>query len=624
VLLLVVAYVLGLAGGAWATTAYVTNDGSDTVPIDVATNVPGPEIKVGSEPFGIAITPDGKTAYVADDESGTVTPIELATDEPGPELKVGSRPLGVAITPDGKTAYVTNETAGTVTPIELATNKPGPEIKVGTFPIGVAITPDGKTAYITNNANDSVTPIELATNTPGLEIKVGSRPFGVAITPDGKTAYIANTVGGTVTPIEVATNKPGPEIKVGGDPVGVAITPNGKTVYITNESSGTVTPIEVATNKPGPEIKVGSGPSAVAITPDGKTAYITNADSGTVTPIEVATNTPGSEIKVGGQPVGIAITPAAEPKASILSPASGEIYEVGAIVKTLFFCEEGEGGPGLQSCEDEEGVQAPNEGRMGTLLPGEYEYSVTATSEDRLIDTASIKYTVAEPPTAKIESPEQPKTYAQKEVIHAHFKCTEGEFGPGLAFCEDSNGVSAPEEGILETAKLGEHEYKVTATSNDGQTGTASFSYTIVEARCTANTGTITLSPGLTEKPTVQKIKIKGQLTGCAGEAFTAATYIATLKTESPVSCSVLQGGGEPSAGSAKYKWTPKTKSSTGTLALPLTETAEVSISGAVARGPYSPLTLLGTASETYRGAAACSTKKVKKGMFTGSAANFE
>jgi hypothetical protein len=42
---LVAAWVLGLAGSAWAGTAYVTNFSTGTVtPIEVATNKPGREI----------------------------------------------------------------------------------------------------------------------------------------------------------------------------------------------------------------------------------------------------------------------------------------------------------------------------------------------------------------------------------------------------------------------------------------------------------------------------------------------------------------------------------------------------------------------------------------------------
>jgi YVTN family beta-propeller protein len=138
---------------------------------------------VGSFPFGIAITPDGKTAYVTNLVSNSVTPIDVATNMPGAEIKVGSGPEGIAITPDGRTAYVANSGRESVTPIDVATNKPGTEIKVGSRPEGIAITPDGKTAYDVNGGSNSVTPIDVATNTPGAEIKVGSFPFGIAITP---------------------------------------------------------------------------------------------------------------------------------------------------------------------------------------------------------------------------------------------------------------------------------------------------------------------------------------------------------------------------------------------------------------------------------------------------------
>ncbi len=397
-LLVLLAGGFAAAAGASPTTVYVANAGSRTVtPIEVATNKPGTGITVGSEPVGVAVTPDGKTAYVTNYGSESVTPIEVATNTPGSEIKVGSFPKAVAITPDGKTAYVVNEQSDTVTPIEVATNRAGSEIKVGSFPDAVAVTPDGKTAYVVNSGSDTVTPIEVATNKPGNEIKVGSEPNGVAVTPDGKTAYVTNSDSDTVTPIEVATNTSGSEIKVGGFPWGVAVTPNGKTVYVVNFLSDSVTPIEVATNTSGSEIKVGSEPDGVAITPDGKTAYVSNRGGDTVTPIEVATNTSGSEIKVGGDPYAVAVTPAAAPQASITAPTGGGSYPQGALVKTNFSCSEGEGGPGLESCEDQAGVSAPGEGELVTLSPGEHEYVVSAKSKDGKSATARITYTVLAP-----------------------------------------------------------------------------------------------------------------------------------------------------------------------------------------------------------------------------------
>ena len=96
-----------------------------------------------------------------------MTPIDTATNTAGRGDRGRQRPDAVAITPDGKTAYVANFSSGSVTPIDTATNTPGTAIPVGTDPVGVAITPDGKTAYVTNVGSNSVTPIDTATNTAG-------------------------------------------------------------------------------------------------------------------------------------------------------------------------------------------------------------------------------------------------------------------------------------------------------------------------------------------------------------------------------------------------------------------------------------------------------------------------
>jgi len=225
-------------------------------------------------PSAVAVTPDGKTAFVANYSSNTVTPIAVATNTADTPITVGTSPNGIAITPDGATAYVTNQISHTVTPIAVATNTPGYPITVGGPGLGgIAITPNGTTAYVTSyGGNGTVTPIAVATNAPGspISLPAGSNPGRIAITPDGATAYVTTTHnGGTVTPIDLATNTPGNPIPAASNPVGIAITPDGATAYATNESNSTVTPIAVATNTPGRPISLpaGTGPWGIAITP---------------------------------------------------------------------------------------------------------------------------------------------------------------------------------------------------------------------------------------------------------------------------------------------------------------------------------------------------------------------
>jgi YVTN family beta-propeller protein len=121
----------------------------------------------------------------------------------GTPITVGSSPSGIAILPDGTTAYVANFGSNTVTPIDIATHTAGAPIAVTPRPLFVAITPDGRTVYVvSDNDNENLTPIDTATNSAGTSITVGLAPGGVAITPDqAPKAQLSVTPGqpGTTT-----------------------------------------------------------------------------------------------------------------------------------------------------------------------------------------------------------------------------------------------------------------------------------------------------------------------------------------------------------------------------------------------------------------------------------------
>jgi YVTN family beta-propeller protein len=334
---------------------YVTSEGLDSVtPIDIATNTSGPLIPVGTSPYAIAITPDGKTAYVTNGFDTTVTPIDIATNTPGTPINVTSRPFGIAISPDGITAYVACANINSIIPIDIATNTTNTPLNWGNDPFGLAITPDGQTAYVLNNNLNTVTPITIATNTLGTPIVVGSNPYDIAITPDGKKAYVANISSANVTCIDITTNTVETTIIVGNGPFSIAITPNGTTAYVSNNFVDTVTAIDISTNIAVATINGGafSGPAGIAITPDSKTAYVSNNNSTTVTPITIATNTPNAPIAVGDFPNGSAITPDQAPVSSFTftpplvgSPttfdASNSVTPVGTIVS--YFWDFGDG-----------------------------------------------------------------------------------------------------------------------------------------------------------------------------------------------------------------------------------------------------------------------------------------
>jgi YVTN family beta-propeller protein len=313
-------------------TEFVVNYGLGTAtpgtvtPVNLVTRQAGPAITVGADPRAIAITPDGKTAYVTDSGSGTVTSVNTVTRRAGPAITVGADPQAIAITPDGKTAYVTDSGSGTVTPISTATNLAGPPITVGADPRALAITPDGRTLYVLNWEGGSVTPVATATNQPGRPVRTGSFPVAIAIARG--FAYVANYGSDTVTPIATGSGRAGRPIPVGQAPDAVAITPDGRTAYVVNGDNDTVTPIATGTGRPGRPIGVGNSPASVTISPSGAVAYVVNTISGTVTPISTATGRAGGGISVGlyDYPLAVDLGPSGD--ALVLDTYAGQVTPV--------------------------------------------------------------------------------------------------------------------------------------------------------------------------------------------------------------------------------------------------------------------------------------------------------
>ena len=164
-------------------SAWVTNSVDNTVSrIDTATNTVLSTIAVGSNPLGIAVSPDGLSVWVTNNGDNTVSLIDTAKNAVISTIGVGLGPIGIAVSPDGLSVWVTNNFGNTVSRIDTAINTVVvPPILVGNFPQGIAVSPDGLSVWMTNSVDNTVSRIDTATNTVISTIGVGNNPMSIAI-----------------------------------------------------------------------------------------------------------------------------------------------------------------------------------------------------------------------------------------------------------------------------------------------------------------------------------------------------------------------------------------------------------------------------------------------------------
>ncbi len=156
-----------LRNGTRAYATLGTQTGGEIVCIDTTSNSVMYHVTVGQNPFGVAVTPDGKKVYVANQNSGNVSVVDTGTKQVIATIQTDFSPVRVAITPDGKRALVTNKgsgNGGSVSVIDTMTNSVIGTLPMGKDPIGISISRDGKMAYVANSGSDTITMINLASN----------------------------------------------------------------------------------------------------------------------------------------------------------------------------------------------------------------------------------------------------------------------------------------------------------------------------------------------------------------------------------------------------------------------------------------------------------------------------
>ena len=240
-------------------------------------------------------------AYIPNFGNGTVSVVDIPHFRVIKTIAVGTQPYGVAVSPDGTRAYVTNYNNGaasTVSVIDTTPNTVGTTINVGNGAQSIVITPDNRKVYVANNASNTVTVINGTTNTIMTTIAGFSGPSSMAMSPSGDRVYVTNGgVAGTVSVINTATDTviaTVPSVTLGGGtPMlrGITVSPSGSEYYVSSYGNNKLYAIWAVNNSLDGSISI-SGANQVSMNADGRIIYVTSGGS-----VAECNNSTGSVIR---------------------------------------------------------------------------------------------------------------------------------------------------------------------------------------------------------------------------------------------------------------------------------------------------------------------------------------
>ena len=292
-----------------------------------------PAIDVGSQPGGIAVSPDSSHVFVAYIDNNVPSVIEVNLNNNPPfqvlptQVRTGSWPAAVAVLPDGKYVFVVNSGDNSVTvfggtpPFQLV----AASVSAGNGANCLAVS--GSYVFVPDNASGTFSVIDTA-NAPPFNVKPGptlgqpTEITAMAVSPDGRYVFASDLGAGLwVVPAEAGdppfrVPSPSPDIWRAH---GVAVSPDGYYVFVANGANSTVSVIE-ASGGPKPEFQVlspldaGRSPSVLTVSPDGRFLFVGQDESDAVEVCVIDKNShppvqPFQTLSVGKFPIAIAASP---------------------------------------------------------------------------------------------------------------------------------------------------------------------------------------------------------------------------------------------------------------------------------------------------------------------------
>jgi PQQ-dependent catabolism-associated beta-propeller protein len=291
---------------------FVSNEEADVVQVlDGRSGHREGELKTGERPRGLALSPDGRTLYVAASDSNRIEAWDAHTLVLLRAYAAISDPERFALSPDGRSLYIASEDQSLLAKLDLAIGAIAWQAPVGPEPEGIAVSPDGKLVVGTSEASSTVHFLDAANGKALATAIVGSRPRDVLFLAG--EIWISSELRGTIAVFDARTLESKatidlvpalPEID-NVQAVEMEATRDGTRAFVAMGRSDRVAEIDPHTHRVVRSLPTGHRTWGIDLSPDERRLYAVSGLSGDMTVIDLAKNRVADTINLGGKPWGV-------------------------------------------------------------------------------------------------------------------------------------------------------------------------------------------------------------------------------------------------------------------------------------------------------------------------------
>lgn len=283
--------------------------------INPATDKVVARVRVGEGPHEVAVSSDGKFAYVTNygerAPGNALSVIDLPAQAELHRVDLGplQRPHGIAFVA-GK-VYFTAEMNRMIARYDPESNKVDWLYGTGQATTHMLVSSsDANLIFTANIGSNNVSAIEHRPEPDGwseIQIPVGEAPEGIDWSPDGKQVWTATGGDGGVAIIDVASKKVIEKLSVGTKRTNrLKFTPDDKLVLLSDSAGDELVILDRATHKERARLKMGPSPEGILVTPDSSRAYVAQEGANDIAVIDLRTLTIAGHISSGNGPDGMA------------------------------------------------------------------------------------------------------------------------------------------------------------------------------------------------------------------------------------------------------------------------------------------------------------------------------